>query len=154
MGIYLHKDSNPDGAVLSLFLPLQLVRVRDVQLGDIVREDHSPFCVVKIDPMGTSLGLLDPNGNGCYYDPGSIVSIVARASLAGTAEERVQHAKGESYRPWSDREYAPKDAACALFEGLTAEERSDVLEHLSERWCPHCGDDQPEHGSCQCWNDE
>lgn len=50
--------------------------------------------------------------------------------------------------------YAPKEAAVALFEGLTSEERSDVLEHLSETWCPHCGDEQPSSGSCQCWNDE
>ena len=49
----------------------------------------------------------------------------------------------------------PKEMATALFDGLTSEERSDVLEHLSETWCPHCGDEHSKHGgSCQCWNDE
>ncbi len=46
-------------------------------------------------------------------------------------------------------------ALVALFDGLSERERTDALGALAERFCPHCGGDQPKWcGGCQCENDE
>ena len=42
------------------------------------------------------------------------------------------------------------DAVASLAE----EGRLEFLALLRERFCPHCGEDQPLHGVCQCTNDE
>ncbi len=38
--------------------------------------------------------------------------------------------------------------------GLTPEERLFIHDGITDAYCPHCGDEQPTTGSCQCWNDE
>ncbi len=37
---------------------------------------------------------------------------------------------------------------------LTDDERQALFAVLFDRYCIHCGGEQPKTGSCQCWNDE
>jgi len=36
----------------------------------------------------------------------------------------------------------------------TLMDTQDQRRYVFEKFCPHCGDEQPEVGICQCWNDE
>jgi len=37
---------------------------------------------------------------------------------------------------------------------MTPEQRVIFVSSLHDKYCRHCGDEQPKTGSCQCWNDE
>lgn len=38
---------------------------------------------------------------------------------------------------------------------LTDKERMQLIDHLTEHYCIHCGTKQPKSGQrCQCWSDE
>lgn len=81
-----------------------------------------------------------------------------RMRSTGTAESAalaIQHAMARPIVPIEQITFI----TMASLEKRTAAERVAVWEKLFERWCRHCGDEQPDDGygrrrSCQCMNDE
>jgi len=37
---------------------------------------------------------------------------------------------------------------------MDGEQRTRIVGLLAQKYCPHCGGEQPKWGSCQCENDE
>jgi len=80
------------------------------------------------------------------------------ARALGVHKDTVQDWKQGRMNPrpgvWEDLREIAGNRLVEILSPLKSEERLDVFSHVFTQYCRHCGDEQPKHGSCQCWNDE
>ncbi len=100
MSLYLTTKGGRRAWDLVLYLPRVDVPASDVMPGDIALSEHdTAYLVARIEREGERVTLYDPLDNGEGGRPGRIVSIVRRDCLFGTAEQRLAHARGETWLP-------------------------------------------------------